>query len=453
MTIELHQHQKDGINFIVSSFIENNIKAFLLADETGIGKTYTSIGSSVSIYNILKLQNPNLEDILVVCPLSVVEYWEKSFNELYPDFKNVTVLNYHKLKQLFTKHDVNEKIVYHPKKTFSIIIFDESHQLKNYSSQFYKYSKILSESSNFILYVSATPAQSPLEVAYLQPLLGFDNYFKWIHTENFAIYKHPTRKHLTWSPNPLDIEKLYNLIYPTQKGLRRRSVDIAGWPEQQLITLPIKLTKDEFKEYNNTFNEYLAKREENGNKKLSEDTQQMLKASLLRYKISQLKVPHTILFVKDILQSNCKVAIFCDYLETMDLLKDGLKDFNPLILNGKTPKELRQDITTRFRYNSEHRVIISNIYQSINLEQPSDTHPVHFQVNHDISWSGIKAIQTNGRCHRNGKHCVIYNIFATNTIDQKVVTVMTERCRNASKIAGDTSILNQSEADFFESLL
>lgn len=449
--ITLHKHQKEGVNYIVSNVIKHNHKAFLLSDETGLGKTYTAITSVIRLYQYYSL-NQKVNDILVVCPLSVTDYWRDCFKDIDPTFTNFSVINYHKLKNLFKKVIVDNKEQFIPLKKHSIIIFDECHQLKSYTGKFYKLSSIISDQSLFTLFMSATPAQSPLEAAYLKPLLGFNNFYQWLHQKNFAIYKHRTKRHFAWSNNPLDLEIIQNDIYNSYKGLRRKASDIAGWPEQQIIPLPISLSEKDMKAYNKCFQEYLNQRNANGKKPLSEDAQQMVKAAILRYTISQLKTSYTSNLVDELLKGNCKIAIFCEYIETMNLLYPLLKSYKPLILNGKTKNEDRSKIMNDFRYNSSNRLIISNIYQSINLEQPGPEYPPHIQINHDVSWSGIKAIQTNGRCHRNGMHCVIYNLFARNTIDESVVKIMTQRCINANSIAGDP-LLNQPEMNFFESII
>jgi len=452
--VTLHPHQSQGVNYIVSQFLTKKLKAFLLSDGTGLGKTFTA---SCALMRIQQLMGDPNAKILVVCPLSVIPHWIKSFKELDPTFDRFEVINYNRLKKLFTitTSPEGDTAVYN-REEFKYIIFDESHMLKNYSSVSYKLSLPIIEGAAFTLFLSATPAQSPLEVAYLQPILGFTNYFSWLKRTGFAVGKHPTRQHITWNPNPLDIDHIYNQIFPKGMGLQRKPSDIAGWPEQQIEQMPLQLTSAEMKIYDAAFKDYLKARAKAGGKPLNEDTEQMVKASVLRYKISQIKVPHTVTFVKDLLQQgNCKVAIFCEFLKTIETIKESLDPGTALVLTGETSPEDRERIMHEFRYGPA-QVIIFNIHQSINLEQPSKDHPKRYQVNHDIPWSGIKAIQANGRCHRNGMHCIIYNVYGMGTIDERIVARMSDRCRYIAKLAGDVTggaTLAQPEFDFFESII
>jgi hypothetical protein len=295
--------------------------------------------------------------------------------------------------------------------------------------------------------MSATPAQSPLEVGYLKQLLGFENFFSWLHNERFSIGKHPTLGHFIWRGNQEDLQKITRLLYP-HKALRRRAADLAGWPELQIVEFPIQLTPSEFKTYHEAFNEYIKRRFRDGKQALQEDYIPLVEVGQLRKQVSLLKAPYTLQFVKDLLAEGNQVAVYAEYLDTIAALAGELKDVC-VVVTGETPAEERPGLIEQFQQGIKP-VILFTIYQSINLQQRTAEDTPRVQINHDVSWSGLRAIQVNGRCHRNGMHAVIYNAFAESTIDEVAVKRMTERCRAASQLAGD---MPDDEAQFSQDVL
>lgn len=159
----------------IKTAIDKNSNGFLLADEVGLGKTITSI---------LALKEKKFERILIVTTLAAVAHWRKTLLNFYLPDKEIIVLNYDRLQKLFevdeasstkskTKKSKNKKIASKGvAQIFDLIIFDESHKLKNNTSMRSKLALKLVDKSEFTLWMSATAGQNPLELSYLAPLLA-----------------------------------------------------------------------------------------------------------------------------------------------------------------------------------------------------------------------------------------------------------------------------------------
>lgn len=91
-------------------------------------------------------------------------------------------------------------------------------------------------------------------------------------------------------------------------------------------------------------------------------------------------------YAKNILQENptAKVCIMVNYKEAVNCLKLSLGAYNPLIMDGSVPKGKRGEIISKFQeYNTNHRVIISNIVVTstgLNLDDTHGNFPRYFLI-------------------------------------------------------------------------
>ncbi len=68
---------------------------------------------------------------------------------------------------------------------FDIVVFDESHYLKNLTASRTKFAIELYQSARFLLWLSATAGQEPLELGYTFPILAKQTGSKAISTKDF----------------------------------------------------------------------------------------------------------------------------------------------------------------------------------------------------------------------------------------------------------------------------
>lgn len=184
---ELRPHQKEASAAIVAAR-HAGLPGFLLADEVGLGKTYSVIDA---VRRLGRGRKTPLR-VLVLAPLSVVPAWRRSLS-IFGDGGHVWVVtNYERAKSLLSvpasakeakrtrtrnrRHAAQGRSVV----SWDVVICDESHRLKNPASQrSTAVRRLISTGPSgdranpaFTIWMSATAGQNPLELAYLAPLLA-----------------------------------------------------------------------------------------------------------------------------------------------------------------------------------------------------------------------------------------------------------------------------------------
>ena len=334
---------------------------FLLGDLTGLGKT-------LSVWAALAAMPE--DDILVVCPKGGMPQWRRTMALSGLSPKKVTLINYERTKSLFTPPPAstrrsarakNNELARHgqPKRTWPVVVFDESHRLRNPYAQQSMACRQLADRASFAIYMSATAGQSPHELSYLGRLLGRA---ARCPTETLADYRLLMKTlgigrakgrwtNWSWEPNERDRAVMSDLLYKGKNaiGLRRRPSDIAGWPEVQRELAATALAADERRLYDATWREF---RREFGLAGGSTRRAAGWAADLrFRQKASLLRVAGTAAFADDLLAAGEQVAISVAYLETGALLAETLRGrrWRVCEINGERTAELNEAARIAFQ--------------------------------------------------------------------------------------------------------
>ena len=429
---------------------------FLLGDRTGLGKT-------LSVW--LAVAAMPEEDVLVVCPKSALAHWRRTIARSGCASKRVTLINYERTKSLLkpvaasTRRSTrakNNELAKHgePKRTWPIVIFDESHRLRNPSSQQTMACRTVADAAAFCVYMSATAGQAPHDLAYLGALLGhaagvdtadiggFRNLMK-----RLGIGKAKGRwKNWTWEPNERDCRLMADLLYqgPDAIGLRRTPEDIAGWPEVERALEPTELDREERRLYDATWREF---RREFGLAGGSTRRPQGWAADLrFRQKGSLLRVRGTADFVEELLGNNHAVAVSVAFLETGALLEESLRARGWRVgrITGESDADTNEATRIAFQ-TGELDVVVFTVTESISLHQgemPGGDAPRALVV-HDLRYSAIQMQQIEGRCHRDGRKATVWYAYAEDTVEERVAEAVVARMRSMDAMAGDdTGVLD-----------
>ncbi|TBR08877.1 MAG: DEAD/DEAH box helicase [Candidatus Nitrosotenuis sp.] len=422
--------QREGLDFLIKS--SGNA---LIADEMGLGKTVETlsyIGTEQGTY-----------PALIVAPLVTLNNWQreiekflklKSRNGRLIDDKppTSTIIRVGKSEDL-GKYDfyiINYELLFKRYKDLAklnlrTIVCDEVQNLRSKTTQKYHAIKKLSalESIKYRIGLSGTPIYNrgseiwPI-VDILRPgLLGsfkeFCEYFCYINEKGKAIVLENKR------------ESLRNML---QKHvmLRRKKTDV-------LQELKEKIRHKEIIDADiNYYNKELEKIW----KKLEDDrkaAQTAFDASTAYQRAIQserqvagvAKLPHVINFVKNIMEIEESVVVFCHHKAIHSLLHQSLAEFKPAsIIGGQSDKERQNSIDT-FQ-NGETKLMIAGLRAGnvgINLTRAK------YVIFAELDWSPAIHLQAEDRLHRIGQKSTVfaYYLMGNGTLDEHVARVLVDK--------------------------
>jgi len=421
------------------------LSGFLLADDVGLGKTYSTWSALLELYQGSR--------ILVVSPVSVLPVWRQAVLGMGDGGNKVLLVNYERLKKLF---DLDPKQKVKSLKglarrgsamNFDVIVWDESHYLKSmYGSNASARAKLAAKLYNecpFMIWLSATAGQNILELGYIKPiLLGSgrqESLVDWCTKHGFNVTKGNYGK-LQWEPTPDEEKRLHHLLFQSkpQAGLRRLPQEVAGWPEIQRILMPVEMSSEQQELYDLAWKEFVAALLLD--RKAGKISQNGLVAALrLRQKASLLKVEATVDLIADLVSSNRKVPVSVEFLDSMNAIAQGLekKHISYTSISGSTPD--REAKRLHFQ-SGKCDVILFTVKEGISLHQGQilgEKDQPRAQVVHDLRWSGIDQHQIDGRSHRDGQFCPIYWMILKGTVEEKVGKRVLERMGGMAGIMGD----------------
>ena len=423
---------------------------FLLGDLTGLGKTL-SVWSAVAAM-------PERE-VLIVAPKGALPQWRRTMARSGLPPKDVTLINYERSKSLLALPEKSARKSTRaknnelarggvPRRAWPIVVFDESHRLRNPYSQQSMSCRSVADAAAFVVYLSATAGQSPLELSYLGQLLahGPD-----APAPTLAGYRELLRRlgiggakgrwtNWRWTPNDRDRTAMAQRLYrgPAAIGLRRRPEEIAGWPEVQRDLAPTALSPAERRLYDATWRDF---RREFG--LLGGSTRRPVGwAADLRFrqKASLLRVAGTADVAEDLLSGGEAVAVSVAYLETGALLAETLRGRGWRVgtIDGRNTAEANEAARVAFQTGALD-VVVFTVTESISLHanEMAGGERVRALLIHDMRHSAIQLGQIEGRCHRDGEKAVIHYLYAEGTVEERIAATVVRRMADMDGMAGD----------------
>lgn len=446
--IEPRPHQTEAVAAIVRAHAARR-PGFLLADDVGLGKTITTWKAILAL--------PEVDTVLVVCPLAVVAHWRRTIEAMGDGGKGIVLLNYDRLGKLFeVKPEARKKI--RSKKglaragsapEFDVIVWDESHRCKNPTAARSKLAAKLVAHAGFCLWLSATAGQNPLELSYLAPLLAsvtgsraadLKDFEAWCQGQGLGLSR-GTFGRWEWRGDAGDCAKVRALLFDAPRGapaagLRRRPEDIAGWPEINRILTPIELVGEARELY---MQAWTAFRKEMALAPRGRDPKSALAATLrLRQKGSLIRASGTVELVSDLLANGHQVAISVAFAETLTAIRDALQADKIACaeIHGRMPAAEREAERLRFQ-RGDARVVLFTVEEGISLHQGEHNDVPRSEVIHDLRWSAIQMAQIEGRCHRDGRFAQVYWAYADDTIEDRIARVVAGRIQSMKEMVGD----------------
>lgn len=449
---------------------------YLLANDVGTGKTPVSI---TAVKNL-----PNVRNILIVCPLGVVPGWRRHINRMGDGGKRWAIINYESTKKLLETpasaqnakrtRTKNLRIAREgkPKVQWDVVIRDESHACANpEAQQTMVLDKVIAgpnKTPAFVLELSATAGSNPAQLSYLHRGIAWrtgnapratitsDQFVEWCETNGFKVSKGGYGNRLVWERNGTDLKRMNALLFKGQPlwGHRRTP----PWDEPPRIPLPVALTPAEKIAYRKEYSQFReamkhlesARRKAAdpakppGGKALSEANAKG-RAAQIRYrqKVGQIKAHGNALFARELLSKGRQVAISCEYMDTVAAIRDELENMKiePAEFTGQN-RDTREEERLAFQ-RGEKRVIIFSPAEGFDLHANDRSVPGASAAPRAIlvaepRWSPKKALQVEGRCHRDHQLSPIYYSYAEGTVDENVIIRSVEGMEDTKTLMGDS---------------
>jgi hypothetical protein len=479
--VVLRPHQEEACSAILAAE-KAGLPGFLLADEVGLGKTYSVV---FAVRRLAERRSRPLR-VLVLAPLSVVPHWRRSLCDAGHGNAIWCVTNYEKARSLLTRprSSASAKRTRTRNKlhaaegrsrvAWDVVVCDESHRLKNPLAQRSKAVRRLVTTGPkgrrsvpaFTVWVSATAGQDPLELSYLASLLssrhasprvGLEKFPEWCRARGLAVRQ---GRFGAWEyePGPGDAETVRALLFdpfrprggPARSrvlgALRRRPSEIRGWPElvRQLSPVPLEGRSREL--YDLAWEEFrrallLASR--------GSDAANALVAALrFRQKASLLRVPGTAQMVRDLLEDGLRPAVSVQFQESAAALASALSPsqdastdrLRVVRIDGSVAPREREARRVAFQ-RGDADVVVFSVVEGISLHagevsSRADTVP-RVLLLHDLRWSALEMAQIEGRTHRDGQAALARYLYGEETVEERMVSAVVEKLATMAGMLGD----------------
>jgi len=462
---ELRPYQSEGFRWL-NGLAEAGLGG-ILADDMGLGKTLEVLAHVLHRKDIGKLNRP----VLVVVPKSLVFNWHNEAAKFAPSLR-VLVLHGQSREGLYASIEDNDLVLttYNvlPRdirliedKRFSLVVLDESQQVKNPTVQAGKAVRRLN--SDAAVCLTGTPVEnhlldlwSQMDIA-LPGLLGEQREFK-------RIFGTPIEKHR-------DMEKQARLnkrIHPFI--LRRTKEQVAlDLPPKTESTIGVELEGDQQLLYESLRAAMSAEVQQAIAEKGLANSGVIILAALLKLRQAcchpqlvdlpsaktvkgSVKLDMLLDMLSEAAAEGRRVLVFSSFTSMLDLIAAALKlaGIQFLTITGKTQK--REPIVRHFQEGTVPVFLLSLKAAGVGLNLTAADTVIHY----DPWWNPAAENQATDRAHRIGqtKPIMVYRLICEGTIESKIQELKKRKGALADAILDGasttlTGLTEQDVADLF----
>ena len=409
----------------------NHWGAAIDGSETGVGKSYTSMGA---------IRDLNVSFVLV-CPKPVMSQWKKMIkNHFQMNHLMCGVINYELLVRgrkdstvaSFVLHKHSKRATFEwkiPKNT--VIIWDEAHRLKNFKTKASKSCIIAHKQGYKQLFLSASLASSPLElrtVGLCTKLFKTSReYFSWAYEH--GVYK--GQWGLEFNNDHTSLKRIHHNLFG-QRGVRLQRDAIPNFPETEIIVKAYDMDDKDTSKLQEIYDEMYS--ELNLLKiKGSYDKSEMAIRTRALQRAELIKIPLFEEMIRDNIANGMSIVVFLNYSDSIDALASRLK--TNCIYDGRNVN-IREQNVELFQQNKES-IIITNISaarEGINLQDLDGRYPRLSIISPPYSATKLK--QALGRVHRDSSKSKSIQkiVYVANTVEERVVELMGTKMENMTLI-------------------
>lgn len=410
--------QLDGIRWLISK--DGN---GLIGDEQGLGKTIQALG-------YLKLTNQY--PACIVVPASLKLNWEREAKKwiskqikvqlLYG--KSPTQKDLKKVDIYIINYDILGAWVPILKKAgIKILIGDEIQACKNIKTQRTKAFKELSKTVGRTLGLSGTPITNrPVEFYTFLNILDPLNFNSWMrYVQRYCGAKHTG---FGWDVSGAsNIPELHEKV--SRVMLRRKKADVLKeLPAKRHLMVVVDIdNREEYQKADSDLIRWV--KERFGNKKADKTAtaEALTRFNYMKQLAADGKSESVINWLSDFLENNGKVVVFCNHLDMVDKLVEGLRNFGPVTVDGRVKIEQRQAAVDRFQNDPTCKVFVGNQAAETGLTLTAASNVVHVE----FPWTPGALDQRSDRIHRIGQEADsvnVWHLMAEGTIEEEIVSML-----------------------------
>jgi len=468
--LERFQAIQEGSN-IKGSF---HPKGVLIGDDMGLGKTFQAIGF---------INATDIKDILIICPATLKLNWRNELEKFMTRSLSVGIAD----SKCFCETDIvimNYDIVHKyelelRKKTWDLIIADESHLLRNSNTirsacilggvlgKGKEQKSIAPIPTRFFLALSGTAIVNRHKD--LWPILHGLDPFQWPKFWSFAkkfcgAYQTRYGWDLSGSTNGRELQE----ILRTRMMVRRKKEDVLpDLPKKrrQIIELSPNGAIQEIQAEQNAWKKNeerleklrtrleIAKVSENSGeyKKAVEDLKEAVlvafeEMSKLRHKTAVAKIPHAIEFIENCLEEEEeKIIIFAHHQDVINRIKNYFGS-KAVVLTGKESLEEKQEAVDRFQNDPSCLLFIGSMRAAgLGITLTASSHEIFLEED----WTPAVISQCEDRAVRIGAvadFVLIQHLVFEESLDVKMAKTVVNKQEIIDR-AFDDKNMSEEEAE------
>ena len=446
---ELRPYQQEGFRWM--SRLAHWGAGACLADDMGLGKTLQSI--------TLMQSRAALGPQLVLMPTSVLLNWQQELTRFAPAL-TVKVLNApgSDRERMVNEAEAGDVVLSTygllvtegellASRTWTTIVLDEAHSIKNRDTQTSK--SAMNLKGDFRLMLTGTPLQNHLSEIW--------NLFQFANPGLLGSFQQFSDRFILPIERDHDQERqrlLRRILSPFL--LRRTKEDVLNeLPEKTEITLRVDLSNEEKALYDNLRQQAIANLEEGSGsvlQTLAEITRLRQAACHPRLVNEKLTIPSSktqafLELVASLRESGHRALVFSQFTSHLALVREELdKAGIPyLYLDGSTTAQVRNRLVKQFQTGDEPLFLISLKAGGLGLNLTAADYVIHL----DPWWNPAIEDQASDRAHRIGQQrpVTVYRLIAAGTIEEKILRLHGSKRSMADALLQEANLFTQISAD------
>jgi SNF2 family DNA or RNA helicase len=403
------------------TFLEYRKGKALITDEQGLGKTLEAL--------MYVQRHRDKIPVVVVCPASLKMNWQKEIEKWIPE-PNIEILKGTKKYQpkgdiLIINYDILWYWIYTLQNINpQILICDEFQKIKHDKPRRTKALKRIAKEIPFFIGLSGTPIENRPDEVFNAVEIAYPGLFESRYAFR-QMYCLPSKIGYKWDykgqSNAEELHEKLGLVM-----IRRLKKDVLKeLPDKTYSFVPMELnnTKD-YQEAERNFIAYARTvMDEEKVKKISL-AEGLVKVEYLKQLAVKGKLKQCIDWIKDFLESDEKLIVFCTHRFVVDELMDSFGDIAVKIVGGCSAKQ-KQEAENEFMTNDRIRLFVGNQASEEGLTLTVASHLAHLE----LTWSPKSLDQRTDRIHRisQTKGVNIYYLLAKDTIEERIAKLLDKK--------------------------